>query len=132
MMGPSAIGSENGKPSSMASAPAASSARSSSTVRSLSGCPAVMYGTSARLPAVFSSAKRRAIASDEIVTDPDTIAIRIFCLDDCTKECARLIAVREIDEGSRVDDVAVCVAHDTNDGTRQHLLQRIHRVHDAQ
>src|SRR5580765_7955595 len=44
MSGPSAIGSENGTPTSTASAPARSTARSSSSVRSSDGNPAVRYG----------------------------------------------------------------------------------------
>ncbi len=45
--GPSAIGSENGTPSSMTSAPPRASARIRSTVTSADGSPAAMYGMSA-------------------------------------------------------------------------------------
>ena len=47
MVGPSAIGSENGTPSSMMSAPASTSACISGTVSAGSGSPAVMNGISA-------------------------------------------------------------------------------------
>src|SRR5215831_6794054 len=52
MTGPSAMGSENGTPSSIKSAPALSSAKTSSRVISMPGSPAVMYGMKAfrRLP----------------------------------------------------------------------------------
>src|SRR5258705_4569070 len=59
--GPSAIGSVNGMPSSITSAPAAGSARTSASDVSGSGSPAVRNVTSAARPAVFSSAKRRSI-----------------------------------------------------------------------
>src|SRR5262245_12331422 len=58
MSGPSAIGSENGMPISIAAAPAASSSRSSSRVTGSDGYPAVTKGISAvgrarsRMPAV--------------------------------------------------------------------------------
>ena len=45
MVGPSAIGSENGTPSSMTSAPASASACITGTVASSEGSPAVMNGT---------------------------------------------------------------------------------------
>src|SRR5215831_16480475 len=90
MIGPSAIGSENGRPSSMRSAPDCSSASISATVRSTSGWPAVMYGTSARRPAARSSARRRSMrfavsygaprrrstVSGEVVEDSNTISMR--------------------------------------------------------
>src|SRR5262245_42939645 len=88
MIGPSAMGSENGKPSSMTSAPAASRPRSSSIVRSVSGNPAVMYGTSARRPTDLSSARRCSIgfncgrdcravlvSSDEVLANADGITV---------------------------------------------------------
>src|SRR5690606_37947849 len=56
--GPSAIGSENGTPSSMQSAPAATSACITGTVASSEGSPAVMKGIRALRP----SARRRAKA----------------------------------------------------------------------
>src|SRR5258707_2841409 len=59
--GPSAMGSVNGIPSSMTSAPAAGSARTRARDVSGSGSPAVRNVTSAARPAVFSSAKRRSI-----------------------------------------------------------------------
>src|SRR6266404_869616 len=57
MTGPSAIGSENGTPSSITSAPAAVSARISGTVAASVGSPAVMYGISATRPAARSLSK---------------------------------------------------------------------------
>src|SRR6478735_4016293 len=59
--GPSAIGSVNGMPSSMTSAPAAGRARTRARDVAGSGSPAVRNVTSAARPAVFSSAKRRSI-----------------------------------------------------------------------
>ena len=47
MTGPSASGSEKGRPSSMTSAPQASKSRSASAVVARSGSPAVMYGMNA-------------------------------------------------------------------------------------
>src|SRR5439155_18950969 len=113
--GPSAIGSENGSPSSMTSAPAPSSARMRSTVRAASGWPAVMYGTSARRPSSFSAAKRRAIALDEVVADADAIALGILGLDDRPQEHAVAVAVGEIDQFAGMDDVPLLVADHADD-----------------
>ena len=52
--GPSAIGSENGTPSSITSAPACTSACITGTVASSDGSPAVMKGTSALRPEALS------------------------------------------------------------------------------
>src|SRR5215813_1115750 len=59
--GPSAIGSVNGMPSSITSAPAFGSALMSASDVSLSGSPAVRKVTSAARPCAFSSAKRLSI-----------------------------------------------------------------------
>src|SRR5512140_3084657 len=98
-----------------------------------------MYGTRARLCVRPSSANRRAICpaggaitSDEVVTDPDAITLRILSLDDGAKELALVVAIREVDQRPGMRHVALRVAHDTHDGTRQHVLQRIHRVNDTQ
>src|SRR5438270_4307808 len=115
MTGPSAIGSENGNPSSMTSAPASVIAASNSTVRSASGCPAVMYGMSARRPAAFSAANRFAIASDEIVADADAIAVGIVGLDDGASKHAVWRLIREIHKDAGMNDVAKRVRNDTND-----------------
>src|SRR5690606_24777369 len=56
--GPSAIGSENGTPSSSTSAPAATRACITGTVASTEGSPAVMKGIRPGRPATFSAAKR--------------------------------------------------------------------------
>src|SRR5262249_15636357 len=59
--GPSAIGSVNGMPSSITSAPAAGSARRIASEVSRSGSPAVRNVTSAARPSLPSSAKRRSM-----------------------------------------------------------------------
>src|SRR5262245_32908059 len=59
--GPSAIGSVNGMPSSITSAPAFGSALMSASDVSTSGSPAVMNVTNAARPCAFSSAKRVSI-----------------------------------------------------------------------
>src|SRR5262245_55161430 len=64
--GPSAIGSVNGMPSSITSAPAFGSALMSASEVSPSGSPAVRNVTSAARPCAFSSAKRVSI---RVVTD---------------------------------------------------------------
>src|SRR5215216_7461840 len=61
MMGPSAIGSENGTPSSITSAPPATSACMSGTVACGDGSPAVMNGISALRPPRRSESKVEAI-----------------------------------------------------------------------
>lgn len=61
MVGPSAIGSENGTPSSITSAPARTSACITGTVASNDGSPAVMKGISALRPLARSSAKQESI-----------------------------------------------------------------------
>src|SRR2546423_14305044 len=98
MIGPSAIGSENGTPTSTTSAPALSRPDRSSSVASADGWPAVTYGTSARRPSRRSSAKRSAIRSDEVVTDTDAVPIWVFGLDDRAPERAFGCAVGEIDQ----------------------------------
>src|ERR1041384_6646030 len=102
MTGPSAMGSENGRPSSMTSAPASCRPWIKSIVADASGCPAVMYGTRARFPDCFRAANAEAIrfrvsraASDEVVANPDAIAFRILGLDDRANEDAVGVAVRE-------------------------------------
>src|SRR5687767_7599855 len=109
--GPSAIGSENGTPTSTRSAPASSMARSVASDRSRSGWPAVRYGTSARRPLARSAAKRRAIASDEVVANADAIPVRVCGLDDGAGEAIgpRLLE-SEIHELARVQDVPLLVA----------------------
>src|SRR5262245_23729274 len=136
MIGPSAIGSENGRPSSMTSAPASSRPRMRSTARSASGCPAVMYGISARRPAARSSTKRSAMRSrdplaepprsDEIVRDADTIALGVFGLDDRSEEGALGVLVGQIHELAGKEQVTAWVGDDANDRTGQHIRQRIH------
>ena len=59
--GPSAIGSVNGMPSSITSAPAAGSALTIASEVSASGSPAVTNVTSAARPSAFSAAKRLSI-----------------------------------------------------------------------
>src|SRR5215831_3053049 len=66
MAGPSAIGSVNGMPSSITSAPAFGSALMSASEVSPSGSPAVTNVTSAARPCAFRSAKRVSI---RVVTD---------------------------------------------------------------
>src|SRR4051794_18782459 len=55
------MGSENGTPSSITSAPAFSSARTSCSVHSRSGSPAVIYGMNPFRPSDLSSANRLSI-----------------------------------------------------------------------
>src|SRR5512146_3528223 len=118
MIGPSAIGSENGTPSSITSAPDSASAARISTVRAASGYPAVTYGTSARLPAARSCVNCRETASDEVITDPDAIAIRVFGLDDGARERALGVALRQVDDRPRMEHVAEWVAAYTHDRSR--------------
>src|SRR5687767_2711472 len=132
MIGPSAIGSENGTPTSITSAPAPSSARSRAIDSSTLGWPAVQYGTSARRPDASSAANRRAIASDEVVADPNAIALRIGRLDDRSKESARRILLREIHQRARMEDIPAIVADDPHDRSRHLVRVRIHRMNDRQ
>src|SRR5690349_20845527 len=111
--GPSAIGSENGTPSSITSAPAASIAFSSSSERARSGCPAVTYTTRARRPLARSAAKRSASAVerlDEIVGNANTVALGVFGLDDRATVLAIGAAVGEIHDRARHLQVAGRVA----------------------
>src|SRR5881227_4397679 len=101
MIGPSAIGSENGTPTSMTSAPARSSPDNKSRVASGDGWPAVTYGTSARRPDARSRAKCSAMRSDEVVTDTKAVPIGLIRLDDRSLERAVLSAIREVHEISR-------------------------------
>src|SRR3954468_16164732 len=93
MTGPSAIGSENGTPTSMTSAPASSRPLSNSIVPAIEGSPAVMYGTNARRFAFRSAAKRSSMTVrlaavavvfdlEEVVANTDAIPLRAFGLDD--------------------------------------------------
>src|SRR6185295_15151606 len=126
---PSASGSENGTPTSSTSAPAASSPCMSATLRRTSGCPAVTYGTKARRPVALSVAKRRAIASDEIVANPDAITLWILSLDDGAKEQPVGPLLRQIGDEARMHQVVLRVADDAHVRARQHLGDGVHRVH---
>src|SRR2546423_12610603 len=132
MIGPSAIGSENGTPTSITSAPASSSPDNSASVSSGDGWPAVTYGTSARRPDARSRANCSAMRSDEVVTDTNAVPIGLIRLDDCTLECSVLPAVCEIDKVAWEQDVAPRVADDPHDRPREHLGDRIPRVHESQ
>src|SRR5258705_5338118 len=133
MTGPSAIGSENGTPTAMASAPACCTAWSSSSERAMSGCPAVTYTTSALRPCVRSEAKRweRGDNSDEIVADTNAVPLRVVGLDDRPPKRAVLVAIRQVDEcpGCQIPHR---IADHPHDGTGQHFGQRVHRMDDAQ
>src|SRR5262252_3218703 len=105
----------------MASAPASSSPRINSTVRSTSGYPAVMYGTSARRFCARSSANRRAMTSDEIVANPDAIPLWVFGLDDRAKIHAVRVSVGQIGEHAWMRQVAERVGDDAHDRAREHV-----------
>src|SRR5262249_55769299 len=130
-------------PSSITSAPDSSSAVSSSAVRATSGWPAVMYGTSARRPVERSSANRRSIrscaalptsptVSDEVVADADAIAIGILGFHDGPEEPAVGVAVGKVDDVTGELQIALRVADHADEWAREHVRQRIHRMHDAQ
>src|SRR5688572_23076543 len=70
MTGPSAIGSENGTPSSITSQPALARACSSGTASFGSGSPAVTKGIRAFLPCSFSLAKVAAMRDMALEPDP--------------------------------------------------------------
>src|SRR5690349_5114315 len=132
MTGPSAIGSENGTPSSITSAPASTSPAISVRVASIDGWPAVIYGTSARRPDARSCAKRSVTRSDEVVADTNAVPFWLFGLDDGAFEHAILSAVREVDKIAREQHVALVVADDAHDRPRQHLGNRVRPVHEAE
>src|SRR2546427_6367876 len=106
MVGPSARGSENGTPTSMKSAPAFATDRIASSASSKFGKPAVKYGMSARdLP---SARHRAAMAfSDKVVADVDAVFNRVGDLDDGAREVAVGVFLREIDDGTGVQEPAV-------------------------
>src|SRR5687768_6118671 len=131
MTGPSAIGSENGTPTSITSAPASSSPFRSSTVSGTPGSPAVMYGTSARLPFCFIAAKRDAISFlDEVVANPDAISFGTFCLDDRAAIRAMLVLVGEVGKITGVQNITHRITNDANDRSGKHLGDRVDRVDD--
>ncbi len=66
--GPSAMGSVNGMPSSITSAPAPGSSSRIAREVSRSGSPAVMKGTKAARPCAFSSAKRWAMRHHALIS----------------------------------------------------------------
>src|SRR3982751_1178676 len=72
MAGPSAIGSVNGMPSSMTSAPASGNAFRIASEVSASGSPAVRNVTSAARPCAFKVAKRRSIRVSVMWRGPST------------------------------------------------------------
>src|SRR6266850_5461318 len=106
MVGPSASGSENGTPTSTKSAPAAATRRSASSETAALGKPAVRYGISARdLP---SARHRCAMAvSDKVVADVDPVLNRVRDLDDGAREIAVGVFLREIDDGTGIEQRAV-------------------------
>src|SRR6188508_1665975 len=132
MTGPSAIGSENGTPISITSAPASATAEIISIDASGSGCPAVRYAMSALRPLRRQAAKRSASASDEIVTDSDTIPLGVSRLDDRARIAAVGRFCSEIAHVSRVCEVAQVVGHDFDEGTCKEIGGRIHSMHDGE
>src|SRR5216684_4730997 len=106
IVGPSASGSENGTPTSTKSAPADATAEIASSDLAGVGNPAVRYGMSARdLP----SARHRAAMtfSDKVVADVDAVFDRVGDLDDGAREVAVGVFLREIDDGTGVQERAV-------------------------
>src|SRR3954452_12147829 len=94
-----------------------------------------MYGTSARRPSARRRANRRAMTSrvsDEVVADADAITLWILGFDDGAQEDAGRVAISEIDERARIQQLPLRIAHDAHDRTRQHVLNRIDRVYDAE
>src|ERR1043166_2947123 len=95
----------------MTSAPASSSPFNSSRVPSTDGSPAVMYGTNPRRLDFRRSAKRSAMAlvlveaigSDEVVANPDAIALGRLGLHDRPAELAILGAIGHVDDRSRIE-----------------------------
>src|SRR5579872_6157710 len=132
MIGPSAIGSENGTPTSTMSAPARSSPRRRSRLRSTSGCPAVMYGISACRPSARRRAKQDVSVLDEVVTDANAIALGILRLDDRAREHPILESIGEVDQLARKEKLPLVVTDHAHNGPREHLLNRVRRVHDAE
>src|SRR6266480_3226342 len=128
MVGPSARGSENGTPTSTKSAPAAATRRSASRDRAGVGNPAVRYGISAARPAPAGAplpplpplpprmARQRAAigCSDKVVADVDAVLGRIGDLHDGAGKVVRVVALREVDEESRVLHAAVGGGHDAH------------------
>ena len=82
-----------------------------------------MYGTSARRPDARSCAKRSATRSDEVVADTNAVPIGLIRLDDGPLERAVLPAIREIHQISGEKHVALVVAHDADDRSRQDATQ---------
>src|SRR5712664_3472822 len=105
IVGPSASGSEKGTPTSTKSAPAAATARIASSDWAGLGKPAVRYGMSAR---VLPSARHRAAMtfSDKVVADVDAVFDRVGDLDDGAREVAVGVFLREIDDGTGVQERA--------------------------
>src|SRR4051812_41509087 len=116
----------------MTSAPASWSPWSNATLRSTSGWPAVTYGTKARRPVRRSSANRWAIRSEEIVADPDAIPLWVLRLDDGSQVHAVLALFGEIDQRTRMQQVALCITDDAYERPGQHFGDRIHRVDDPE
>src|ERR1041385_1514368 len=140
--GPSAIGSENGTPTSIRSAPASSRPRRRSRVPATDGSPAVMYGTNARRCLPLSATNAAAMApgfapafeareSDEIVANADPIAFRCVGLHDRPAKCSLIVAIGEIDDRSRVQEVSLRVADETHQRTRKHFGDQIHGMNDT-
>src|SRR5436305_3419161 len=132
MIGPSAIGSENGTPISMTSAPASCSPCTSSSVALGEGCPAVTYGTSARRPDARSWANCSARRSDEVVTDTNAVPIGLVSLDDRSLERAVLPTICKIDKIPWKENVTLFVADDAHDRPRQHFRDGIRRVDEPE
>src|SRR6266850_6021055 len=128
MVGPSASGSENGTPISTKSAPAAATRRSASSDTAALGKPAVRYGISARdLP---SARHRCAMAvSDKVVADVDPVLNRVRDLDDGAREIAVGVFLREIDDGTGIEQRAVRRRYQADDRTMNVSHVGIRAVH---
>src|SRR5260370_21962195 len=109
IVGPSAKGSENGTPTSMKSAPAASRRRNASPERAGVGKPAVRYGISAarRRPAGSTPtprARQRAAigCSDKVVADRNAVLHGVGHLDDRPGVAPVGVLLREIGQEPRL------------------------------
>src|SRR3954463_1204528 len=86
----------------------------------------------ARRSACRSSAKRWAIRSEEIVADPDAIALWVLRLDDGAQVHPVFALLGEIDQSAGVQQVALCVTDDAYEWPGQHFRNRIDGVDDAE
>src|SRR5215469_8207945 len=133
MTGPSANGSENGRPTSMMSAPAAAVATNAATKSLGVGKPAVRYAISAARPSAFVFRQHPASwvrESDKVFLDLDAVLERVGDFDDRSRIRAVFLQ-GQVREESGVQQTTVGCRDHPDDGPVHVRRVRVGRMDDG-